>query len=152
MGASVGGKWETVVAKKGRVTKSDVKKAQQKFIDGENVPKQETRDPLKLDKTQYATAFDNGNGDLSQEDETSPSRVPLGQNGSATRSPKVPNKKKEKKVPKAPPVFDLDGKIRKLASPEFETVITDIKEKFPGHQLIWLKEVATSLQVQLSGP
>ena len=41
--AGVGGKWETVVAKKGRVTKSDVKRAQQKFIEGENVPKQETR-------------------------------------------------------------------------------------------------------------
>jgi len=149
--AGVGGKWETVVAKKGRVTKSDVKKAQQKFIDGESAPKQDTRDPLKLDKTQYASAFQNGNDHSDQEDEKYPSRVPLAQNGS-TRSPKVPNKKKEKKVPKAPPVFDLDGKIRQLVPSDFETIITDIKEKFPGHSLIWLKEVATSLQVQLSGP
>jgi len=150
--AGVGGKWETVVAKKGRVTKSDVKRAQQKFIDGENVPKQETRDPLKLDKTQYATAFENDNIDHGEVDEKYPSIVQLGQNGSATRSPKVPNKKKEKKVPKAPPVFDLDGKIHKLESSEFETIIADIKDKFPGHPLIWLKNVATSLQVQLSGP
>ena len=38
------GKWETVVNKKrSNVTKSDVKKAQQKFIDGESAPKVEIR-------------------------------------------------------------------------------------------------------------
>merc|ERR1711977_544829 len=73
--AGVGGKWETVVSKKkGHVSKSDVKKAQQKFIDGENVPKQETMDPLKLDKTQYASAFDDQSH---SEEEKYPSRVPL---------------------------------------------------------------------------
>lgn len=151
--AGVGGKWETVVAKKGRVTKNDVKRAQQKFIDGESAPKQETRDPLKLDKTQFASAFDHPENNLEETVEKYPSRVPLGQNGSGPRaSPRAPAKKKEKKVPKAPPVFDLDGKIQKLVSSDFETVISDTKDKFPGHQLIWLKAVASSLQVQLSGP
>jgi len=149
--AGVGGKWETVVAKKGKVTKKDVQRAQQKFIDGETGPKQETREALKLDKTQYASAFENGY-DHTSEEEKYPSRVLIGQNGDAPRSPKVANKKKEKKVPKAPPVFDLDGKIRKLVPTDFETIISEIKDKFPGHPLIWLKEVATSLQVQLSGP
>ena len=38
------GKWETVVnKKKSHITKSDVKKAQQKFIEGEKVPKVEQR-------------------------------------------------------------------------------------------------------------
>ena len=37
-------KWETVVnKKKSHVTKSDVKKAQQKFIEGEKVPKVDVR-------------------------------------------------------------------------------------------------------------
>jgi len=153
--AGVGGKWETVVNKKrGNPTKSDVKKAQQKFIEGETVPKVEVRDPIKLDKTQYASAFENGYDNFS-EDEKYPSRVVLGdlksQNGSAPRSPKVV-KKKEKKVPKAPPVFDLDGKIHKLVASDIQETITEIKEKFPGHPLIWLKEVATCLQMKLSGP
>lgn len=153
--AGVGGKWETVVSKKrGNVTKSDVKKAQQKFIDGDNVPKVESRDPIKLDKTSYATVFDNGLDN--SEDEKYPSRVMLedlkGQNGNATRSPKGATKRKEKKVPKAAPVFDLDGKIHKLVPSDFQDTIDQIKEKFPGHPLIWLKEVATSLQMKLSGP
>merc|ERR1712179_590259 len=72
--AGVGGKWETVVSKKkGHVTKSDVKKAQQKFIDGESAPKQETREALKLDKTQYGSAFDEAN----HQEEKYPSRVVL---------------------------------------------------------------------------
>ena len=42
--ANTSGKWETVVnKKKSHVTKSDVKRAQQKFIDGENVPKIESK-------------------------------------------------------------------------------------------------------------
>lgn len=150
--AGVGGKWETVVSKKrGNVTKSDVKKAQQKFIDGENVPKVEARDPIQLDKTSYASAFDKDDSE-----EKYPSRVMLeelkGQNGSATRSPKAAPKKKEKKIPKAAPIFDLDGKINKIVPGDFKDTIDQIKEKFPGHPLIWLKEVATTLQMKLSGP
>lgn len=153
--AANSGKWETVVNKKrSNVTKSDVKKAQQKFIEGETVPKIEVRDPLKLDKTSYAKAFD---GEDVGDEEKYPSRVVLEDmksslNGSANRSPKVLNKKKEKKVPKAAPVFDLDGKIHKLVNSDLQEKITDIKEKFPGHPLIWLKEVAIHLQVQLTGP
>lgn len=43
------GKWETVVnKKKSQVTKSDVKRAQQKFIEGEKVPKIEIRGKLNI--------------------------------------------------------------------------------------------------------
>ena len=47
--SSGNGKWETVVnKKKSHVTKSDVKKAQQKFIEGEKIPKVEQRGKNKI--------------------------------------------------------------------------------------------------------
>lgn len=154
--AANSGKWETVVnKKKSNVTKSDVKKAQQKFIEGESIPKVDTRDPIKLDKTLYASAFEDKDGISGEGEEKYPSRVLLDDrksHDSTSRSPKVANKKKEKKVPKAPPVFDLDGKIHKLVASYLQEKITDIKDKFPQHPLIWLKEVAIHLNVQLQGP
>jgi len=149
--AGNGGKWETVVNKKKNVTKSDVKKAQQKFIEGESVPKIETRDPIQLDKTLYASAFQNDKDGDGGEDKY-PSRVLMDErkSDSGGRSPKVLNKKK--KIPKAPPVFDLDGKIHKLVASELQQKITEIKEKFPQHSLIWLKDVAVHLNTNLQGP
>ena len=78
-------------------------------------------DPIKLDKTLYASAFDNEHGDstLESEEQKYPSRIVLDDmksslNETITRSPKVANKKKEKKVPKTAPVFDINGKIHKV--------------------------------------
>lgn len=120
---------------------------QQKFIEGESVPKIETRDPIQLDKTLYATAFER------ESEDKYPSRLFMDEKkDSSTRSPKVVNKKKEKKVPKAPPVFDLDGNIHKLDATDLQQKISDIKEKFPQHSLIWLKDVAMHLNTHLQGP
>jgi len=148
MAGTTGGKWETVVnKKKSTVTKGDVKRAQQKFIDGDSAPKVDIREALKLDKTQYASAFDEAN-----DEEKYPSRVLLDEVRSGVNSSPKVVKKKEKKVPKAAPIFDIDLKIRTIDVADLEEKLAEIKEKFPNHQLIWLKEIAQCLQIQLSGP
>jgi len=143
--------WETVVnKKKGQVTKADVRRVKQKFIDGENVPKIEQRDPLKLEKTTYEAGFQDDGSDK----ENYPSRIPFEQlegNENSSKSPRNVNRKKDKPKPKPNPVVDLTEKIKKIDVEELKINIKSIKEKFPGHPLIWLKEVAALLKLQLKG-
>ena len=73
-------------------------------------------DPIQLDQTMYAAGFDSKHKtliDSDGEEEKYPSRIPFDQTKleTATRSPKVLARKKDKK---AKPVFDMDGKIQKV--------------------------------------
>jgi len=142
------GKWETVVnKKKSHVTKSDVKKAQQKFIDGEKVPKVDHRDPLKLDQTMYAAGFERQQIE-DDADEKYPSRLPY----DSTDNSLSPRVRKQKKLPKPAAPVDVSAKIRKLDPNVIAAQIKENDVKFPNQKLICLKYLTGWLQSELAGP
>jgi len=159
--------WETVGKnKKDHVTETDVKRAQQKFIDGEKAPKVETKEPIPLGKNSYADAASHYERKLQHEtqdgdEEKYPSLISVTFDPEKARqdekilqgSPKHQLKRKDKKSQKPPtPTFDVKDAIRKLNPSALKCIIEDVKNKFSENPLIWLKEVASWMQIQLTSP
>ena len=131
--------WETVVnKKKSHVTKSDVKKAQLKFIEDEKIPKMEQLDPIPLSTNSYANQRKLAM-ETDGDSEKYPSMVAF--DPEKTRqddklkqgSPRSQVRKREKKPVKPPtPTFDVKGAIQSLKPTVLSGIITDVTSKFAG--------------------
>lgn len=133
--------WETVVnKKKGHVNKGDVQRAKKKFLTGDSVPKLEKNDPIKLDKTAFAP------GDGSDK-ENYPSRIQYKEN-EEKKSPRNIVRKKDKPKPK-PTAVDLSAEVKNISVDGLRGTIKSVKEKFANHPVIWLKEVASWMKLEM---
>ena len=87
-------------------------------------------DPIKLDDTVYSVGFESpkfqDNIDYATDDEKYPSRLPYDNQDISSKSPRV-QKKREKKSQKQQPVFDMEGKIKKVTIAL--TVLRDLSTK-----------------------
>jgi len=154
--ASGNGKWETVVPKKrGQVSKSDVKKAQQAFLDNTHKVKAEFKNPLEEGETIYEAAFKEKENKNPDEKYPSFHKVELKKSEDHPQfinSKKQQKHKKNQKAQKPSPLEGIENKISKISHEELSVVIKDVQERFPTHYLIWLKEVASWFLKQFPGP
>ncbi|KAH9499850.1 hypothetical protein Btru_076767 [Bulinus truncatus] len=142
--------WEVVGKSKVKKTKpgsQNVSKAQKKQI-LEKMPRIEALAPVKEDKTIYS-AFLDKEQQLADKNKEVRSSSANGPNSAANKKPVVQKKKKpEHDGKRHDKIVSIDAAISQIDHQELESTLSLSKERFPENQDVWLKDLASFLNLK----
>ncbi|XP_076440905.1 transmembrane protein 214-B-like isoform X2 [Babylonia areolata] len=140
------GQWEVVgKTKKGKAQSPALTKSQKKtFV--ERMPKIETRDPVKEDRTIYDAfnASESRSTASGASDSAGKQRGPHSQ--TTTKKKKVEQNGRRETSSKSPA---LDSALAQINHTELESVVGQSQLHFPDNQDVWLKDLASYINLKL---
>ncbi|BFY99416.1 hypothetical protein BsWGS_02457 [Bradybaena similaris] len=138
--------WEVVgKSKKSKLPVRPLSKTQKKqFV--EKLPRIEQNAPVKEDKTIYS-AFLEKDQHVDRNNAAS-ARASNGPSSNAAKKPIVQKKKKDE-VKKQEKPASLDATIAQIDHRELENVLSESEIRFPDNQEVWLKDLASFLNLRL---
>lgn len=138
------GQWEVVVNKSNRskqINDGKINKGQKKKVD--HMPKLDEVSPIKESHTIFKTFLEQGKKKESQS---------LKQNGiSENKNKKVTQQKKKGQTKKSQQkLVTLDEAIEQLSISEVQSLLDEVQTRYPETPSIWLKDLASLLNVKLN--